>query len=130
MCTIKYNKSKIKGALEDKKEASRCWDHQANQEKHMDHSYVISSLLPLSRVLHNLQWVVHIFSLRWAIWSCTYWSNISSNSRVWVLETNCEHLTIETLLVVYKFSTIVLKILYTKFLSGPPDNPASNHKFR
>ena len=45
-----------------------------------------------------------------------------------MLGTNCEHLTIETLWVVRKFSAIVLESPYTQFLSGPPDDPASNYK--
>jgi len=35
---------------------------------------------------------------------------------------------VETLRVAYKFSIIVLESLYTRFLSGPPNDPASIHK--
>jgi len=35
---------------------------------------------------------------------------------------------VETLRAAYKFSIIVLESLYTRFLSGPPNDPASIHK--
>jgi len=44
-----------------------------------------------------------------------YGSNITVNSRVWVLETNCKHLTVETLRVIHKFRAIVLESPYTLF---------------
>jgi hypothetical protein len=44
------------------------------------------------------------------------------------LNTDCELLMVETLRVVHKFSVVVLENSYTRFLSGPPDDPASIHK--
>jgi hypothetical protein len=68
--------------------------------------------------------------LRWAICSCTPWSYKVVNSKDWVLGTDCELPIVETPRTVCKFSVVVLESLYTRFLSGPLDNPASNHKFR
>jgi hypothetical protein len=55
--TFKCNKSKIEAALEEEEEeaASRRRDHEANQGVHMYHSFVISSSLPIDKVLHNQQ---------------------------------------------------------------------------
>jgi hypothetical protein len=69
-----------------------------------------------------------VSAIRWVFRDSTRWFKIDSNSRVWVLGTDCEHPTIETLWVVCKSSTIVFEISYTWFLSGPLDNPAFNHK--
>jgi len=44
------------------------------------------------------------------------------NSGDWVLGIDCELPTVETLWAVYKFSVVVLKSLYTRFLSGPLDD--------
>ena len=30
-------------------------------------------------------------SLIWVVWSCTCWPNITANSRVWMLEIDCNH---------------------------------------
>jgi hypothetical protein len=64
--------------------------------------------------------------------SCTHWSNKTVNSGDWVLNSNCKLPisipTVETLWVIRKFSTVVVDSPYTRFLSGPPDNPASNYK--
>jgi hypothetical protein len=49
---FKYNKSKIEAALEEEK-AGRRRDRGANKKEHMDHPYMISSSLPLGRVLYN-----------------------------------------------------------------------------
>jgi hypothetical protein len=46
----------------------------------------------------------------------------------WVLDTDRELPTVETLLADRKFLAIVLESLYTRFLSGPPDDPTSIHK--
>jgi hypothetical protein len=51
---FKYNKSKTETTLKEE-EVGRCWDCGANKEQHMDHPCVISSSLPLDRVLHNPQ---------------------------------------------------------------------------
>ena len=45
-----------------------------------------------------------------------------------LLDSDWELLTVETLWATCKFSTVVLESPYTRFLSGPPDNPASIHK--
>jgi len=54
---FKYNKSKIKTALEEEEEeeeeASCRRDRGANKKEHINHSYMISSPLPLGRVLYN-----------------------------------------------------------------------------
>jgi hypothetical protein len=44
------------------------------------------------------------------------------------LNTDCELLMVETLRVIHKFSVVVLESSYTRFLSSPPDDPASIHK--
>ena len=46
-----------------------------------------------------------------------------------MLDTDWELPTVETLRVAHKFSVSVLESPYTRFLSGPPDDPASIHKF-
>jgi hypothetical protein len=66
--------------------------------------------------------------VRWAVWSLTRWSKIAMNSKAWVFRIDYEHPTIETLWVVRKNSVVILERLYTQFLSGPPNNPTSNHK--
>ena len=50
------------------------------------------------------------------------------NSSEWVLDTDWELLTVETLRVAHKFSAVVLESSYTWFLSGPLDGPTSIHK--
>jgi hypothetical protein len=45
-----------------------------------------------------------------------------------VLDTDWKLPTVETLRSALKFSAVVLKSLYTWFLSGPLDDPASIHK--
>ena len=70
------------------------------------------------------------FSLRWVVRSYTRWSNITSNSGVWVLGTNYKHPMIKTLWVICKFLIILVESPNTRFLLGPLDNPASNHKSR
>jgi hypothetical protein len=42
-------------ALEEEEEVGCCQDRGANKEEHMDHPCVISSPLPLGRVLHSPQ---------------------------------------------------------------------------
>jgi len=54
------------------------------------------------------------FSLRWVVRFCTHWSNIASNSKVWVLGTDCENLIVEILWFVCKFSIVVLEGPYTQ----------------
>jgi len=51
------------------------------------------------------------------------------NSSDWVLDTDGEFPTIETLRAKRKFSAVVLESPETRFLSGPPDDPTSIHKF-
>jgi hypothetical protein len=68
------------------------------------------------------------FLLRLVVRSCTRLFNIASNSGVWMLGTDCEHPTVETLRVIRKFSVVVLKSSYTRFLSCPLDDRAFNHK--
>ena len=46
---------------EEKEEVGRRGDRKANKKEPMDHSCLISSPLPLGRVLDNLKWVVYIF---------------------------------------------------------------------
>jgi hypothetical protein len=70
------------------------------------------------------------FLLRLVVRSCTRLFNIASNSGVWMLGTDCEHPTVETLRVIRKFSVVVLKSSYTRFLSGPLNDPAFNRKSR
>jgi len=124
------NKSKTKAALEEE-EVGRYRDLGVNKEEHMDHPYVMSSPLPFGGVLHNPQWVIYIFFLlRLVVQSCTRLFNIASNSGVWMLGTYYEHPTVETLRVVHKFSVVVLKSSYTRFLSGPLNDPAFNRKSR
>jgi hypothetical protein len=50
------------------------------------------------------------------------------NSLDWVLDTDWELSTVETLRAANKFSVVVLESPYTGFLSGPPDDPTSIHK--
>jgi len=50
------------------------------------------------------------------------------NSLYWVLDNDWELPTIEILRAAHKFSVIVLESLYTRFLSGPPNDPTSIHK--
>jgi hypothetical protein len=52
------------------------------------------------------------------------------NSLDWVLDTDWELPTIETLRAAHKFSAVVLESPYTWFLSGLPDDPTSIHKSR
>ena len=47
-----------------------------------------------------------------------------------VLDIDYKLLMVKTLQVVYKFSVIVLQSPYTRFLSGPQDDPTSIHKSR
>jgi hypothetical protein len=68
-------------------------------------------------------------SLRWVVQSCTRWSNIATNSEVWVFGIDCKHPTIEALWVVRKFPIVLLRSPYIRFLSGPPDDLTSDHKF-
>jgi hypothetical protein len=46
----------------------------------------------------------------------------------WVLDTDGELPTVETLRPERKFSVVMLESSYTRFLSGPPDDPTSIHK--
>jgi hypothetical protein len=52
------------------------------------------------------------------------------SSKDWVLKTNYEHPTVETLRVIHNSSVVMFQKPQTQFLSGPPEDPTSNHKFR
>jgi hypothetical protein len=45
-----------------------------------------------------------------------------------MLDIDWELPMVETLKAAHKFLAIVLESLYTRFLSSPPDDPASIHK--
>jgi len=49
---FKYNKFKIETTLEEEEVGCR-QDHGANKEEYMDHPCMISSPLPLGRVIYN-----------------------------------------------------------------------------
>jgi len=49
------------------------------------------------------------------------------NSSDWVLDTDGELPTVETLQVDHKFSAAVLESPHTRFFSGPPNDPTSIH---
>jgi len=63
------------------------------------------------------------FLVSWAVCCCK-----ATNSLNWVLDTDWELPTVETLWAARKFLAVVLKSPYTWFLSGPPDDPTSIHK--
>jgi hypothetical protein len=50
------------------------------------------------------------------------------NSLDWVLDTDWELSMVETLRAARKFSAVELKSPYTRFVSGPSDDPTSIHK--
>ena len=63
------------------------------------------------------------FSVRLTECSCK-----AANSWDWVLDTDCELLTIKTLWAVCKFLIVVLETPYTRFLLGLLDDPVSIYK--
>ena len=70
-----------------------------------------------------IRWESLIFSVIWVVCCCK-----AMNSWDWVLDTDWELPTVKILQVAHKFSVVMLERLYTWFLSGPPDDPASIHK--
>jgi hypothetical protein len=64
------------------------------------------------------------FSGRWTVCCCK-----ATNSLDWVLDTDWELPTVEIIQAARKFSAVVFESPYTWFLSGPPDDPTSIHKF-
>jgi hypothetical protein len=66
---------------------------------------------------------------RYVVRAWTHWSKISLNSKVWVLITDCENPMVEKLQAIRKSSDVVLERQYTRFQSGPLNDPTSNHKF-
>jgi len=63
------------------------------------------------------------FLVSWSV--CCY---KATNFLDWVLDTDWELLTVETLWAARRFSAVVLESPYTRFLSGSPDDLTSIHK--
>jgi len=110
-------------ALEEKEEeAGRSRDHMTKKKGHTYHPFVISCPWPFGGVVHNPPRVAHIFGKI----SCILLQGhelvrLSARYRLGVP-------TVETLRTAHKFSTVVLEIPYTRFLSGPLDDFASINK--
>ena len=79
-------------------------------------------------VVHNSPCVVHNSPIVACIFQWDEYCCNATNFLDWVLDTNWELPTVETLCAVHKFSAIVLESPYTLFLLGPPDDPTSIHK--
>jgi hypothetical protein len=85
-----------------------------------------SSYNHLSSFISDLSWVISALSR--VIWALTCFRTIAWTTEEWELKPDYKEPTIDTLQPIHISSIVMFMIPQSQFLSGPPDDPTSNHK--